>query len=65
MTDLIAPLAVLPLTYGATVVAEALDPTTFATVSGVVVGPFTITAYDTGGSTGLQTIPIPGLVPAG
>lgn len=50
--DLIAPMAVLPLTLGCTVVAEALDPASFTPVSGVVIGPFTIYAIDTGKDAG-------------
>ena len=57
--DQIAPLAVLPLTFGARIVAEALDPTSFATVSGVKITAFTIYAIDSGADAGNAQIPGP------
>ena len=60
--DLIAPMAVLPLTNGATVVAEALDPTTFATVSGVVIEQFTMYAVDNSGSSTEDDTPLTALL---
>ena len=57
--DLIAPMAVLPLTYGSTVVAEALDPSTFAPVSGVRVTTFTIYAIDSGANASNAQVPGP------
>ena len=57
--DQIAPLAVLPLTFGARIVAEALDPTTFAPVSGVVISAFTIYAIDSGANATAAQIPGP------
>lgn len=45
-------MAVLPLTFGSRVVAEALDPTSFAPVAGVIIGAFTIYAIDSGADAG-------------
>ncbi len=57
--DQIAPLAVLPLTLGARIVAEALDPTTFGAVTGVVISAFTLYVIDTGKDAASAQIPGP------
>lgn len=63
MADLTAPLAVVELTNGAQIVYEALDPTTSAPVTGVVVSGTAITAVDLSVSDTAGTAPPPLLVP--
>ena len=48
--ELISTMAQVPLTYGCTVSWEAIDPTTGATITGVVIRDATLYGYPLGGS---------------